>query len=134
VLNKDLTLNEIKYYTKDRSDAELPPGMDFYGPGMWGMVMKQMGSFDYQFTQLANDGKSADIVYINYDKEKGEDTKRVLGNVIISPDGKFTLDKMDITTKATASFLYPAKPGFLMMVDYLKKERSLGMKLVKLNY
>jgi hypothetical protein len=134
VLNKDLTLNEIKYYTKDRSDAELPPGMDFYGPGMWGMVMKQMGSFDYQFTQLANDGKSADIVYINYDKEKGEDTKRVLGNVIISPDGKFTLDKMDITTKASSSFLYPAKPGFLMMVDYLKKERSLGMKLVKLNY
>jgi hypothetical protein len=97
-------------------------------------VMKQMGSFDYQFTQLANDGKSADIVYINYDKEKGEDTKRVLGNIIISPDGKFTLDKMDITTKATSSFLYPAKPGFLMMVDYLKKERSLGMKLIKLNY
>ena len=134
VLNKDLTLSDIKYYTKDKSDVELPPGMDFYGPGLWGMMMKQMGSFDYQFTQMANDGKSADIVYINYDKEKGEDTKRVLGNIIISPDGKFTFDKIDITTKATASFLYPAKPGFLMMVDFLKKERTIGMKLIKLNY
>jgi len=75
-----------------------------------------------------------DVVYVNYDKEKGESTKRVLGNIIISPDGKFITDKIDITSKATASFLYPAKPGFLMMVDYLKKERSVGLKLVKLNY
>ena len=133
-LNKDLTLSEIKFVKKDKSDAELPLGADYMGPGLVGMIMKFNGSFDYQFTQTANDGKSHDIVYVNYDKEKGESTKRILGNIIITPDGKFIEDKIDITSKATSSFLYPAKPGFLMMVDYLKKEKTLGMKLVKLNY
>jgi hypothetical protein len=134
VLNADLTLTEIKFYPKDKSTVTLPPGADFYGPGMIGLLTKYVGGFDYQFTQMTNDGNSFDVVYIDYDKEKGESTKRILGNIIIDPDGKFNLDKMDITTKATSSFLYPAKPGYLMMVDFLKKEKSIGMKLIKLNY
>ncbi len=134
VLNPDFTLEEVKLFTKDKSSVTLPPGADFYGSGLIGMVTKMVGGFDYQFTQLTNDGKSSDVVYIDYDKEKGESTKRILGNIIISPDGKFTLDKMDITSKATSSYLYPAKPGYLMMVDFLRKEKTVGMKLVKLNY
>ena len=31
------------------------------------------------------------------------------------------------------SFLYPAKPGYVMIADYFKKKSQLGMKLVKLN-
>ncbi len=134
VLKPDFTLEEVKLYPKDKSNVTLPAGADFYGSGLIGMVTKAIGGFDYQFTQLSNDKKSFDIVYVDYDKEKGESTKRILGNIILSPDGKFNLDKMDITSKATSSFLYPAKPGYLMMVDFLRKEKSVGMKLVKLNY
>lgn len=133
-LNPDFTLNEIKFYAKDKSNVTLPAGADFYGSGMIGMITKAVGGFDYQFTQMTNDGKSFNVVFINYDKEKGETTKRMLGNIIISPDGKFNLDKIDITTKASSSFLYPAKPGYLMMVDHLRKEKTVGMKLIKLNY
>ncbi len=134
VLKPDFSLAEVKLYTKDKSNVSLPPGADFYGSGLIGMVTKSIGGFDYQFTQMTNDRKSFDIVYVDYDKEKGESTKRILGNIILSPDGKFNLDKMDITTKATSSYLYPAKPGYLMMVDFLRKEKTVGMKLVKLNY
>jgi hypothetical protein len=134
VINPDYTLSEVKIFTKDKSSCELPAGGDFYGAGMMGLVIKALGGFDYQFTQMTNDKQSFDVVYIDYDKEKGESMKRILGNIIITPDGKFNVDKMDITTKATASFLYPGKPGHLMMVDWLKKEKTLGMKLVKLNY
>src|SRR5205085_3694412 len=82
VLNPDLTLSEIKFYPKDKSTVTLPPGADFYGPGMIGLLTKYVGGFDYQFTQMTNDGNSFDVVYINYDKVKGESTKRVLGNII----------------------------------------------------
>jgi hypothetical protein len=134
VLNADFSIAEVKFYPKDKSDVTLPAGGGSLSAGMLGMLTKVLGGFDYQFTQLTNDGSSYDVVYIDYDKEKGESTKRILGNIIISQEGKFTLDKMDITSKATASYLYPAKPGYLMMVDYLKKEKTLGMKMVKLNY
>jgi hypothetical protein len=134
VVNPDLSLSDIKFYPKDKSSVEMPPGSAYLGAGLAGLIVKSMGGFDYQFTQMTNDGKSFDVVYINYDKEKGESTKRILGNIIISPDGKFNLDKMDISSKATESYLYPAKPGYLMMVDWIRKEKSLGMKLVKLNY
>jgi hypothetical protein len=134
VINPDFTLSEIKFYPKDKSSVEMPAGAANFGPGIAGMILKSQGGFDYQFTQMTNDNKSFDVVYIDYDKEKGESTKRILGNIIIAPDGTFTLDKMDITSKASSSFLYPSKPGHLMMVDWLKKEKTVGMKLVKLNY
>ncbi len=136
VLKPDFTLSEVKFYAKDKTPVGLPPGGDFLGAGLMGAMVKYIGGFDYQFTQQSNDGSSYDVVYIDYDKEKGESTKRVLGNVIISQDGTMKLDKMDITAKAKGmtSFVYPAKSGYVMMVDYLRKEKSVGMKLVKLNY
>jgi hypothetical protein len=73
------------------------------------------------------------VVYFNFDREKGEKTKRVLGNIIYKADGTFVIDKIDVSSKATASFVYPARPGYIMMVDFTKKEKQLAMKLIKLN-
>ena len=62
-----------------------------------------------------------------------EATKKVIGNISFGENGQFTIDKIDGSSSATSSFVYPAKPGYVMMVDYLKKQSQLGMKLVKLN-
>src|SRR5688572_20343254 len=133
VLNPDNSLAEIKLYEKDPSNVELMPGSGLQGAGLLGQQMKMTGGFDYQFMQKSNDGSNFNVVYVNYDKEKGESTKKVLGNVMVGNDGKFAQDKIDMTTKSTNSYIYPGKAGYLMMVDYLKKEKKLGMKLVKLN-
>ena len=67
------------------------------------------------------------------DKEKDEATKKIIGNISFGETGLFTIDKIDGTSNATSSYVYPAKPGYVMMVDYLKKQSQVGMKLVKLN-
>lgn len=132
-ITPEYTLNNIKFYGKDPSKAILPPGAGFAGAGMLGQVIKSQGDFDYQFLQRNNANSLFNVVYINYDKEKGEATKKIIGNISFGENGKFTIDKIDGSSSATSSFVYPAKPGYLMMVDYLKKQSQLGMKLVKLN-
>ena len=132
-LNPDYKLTGVKCFTKDESKVALPGGAGFAGAGLMGMFIKAYGGFDYQFMQRTDGSSLFNVVYINYDKEKGEATKKVIGNIGFGSGGQFTVDKIDGTSTATSSFVYPAKPGYVMMVDYLKKQKQLGMKLVKLN-
>jgi hypothetical protein len=132
-LDPDYKLTDIKFYPKDPSVAYVPPGAGLMGTGLLGMYFRQSGQFDYQFIQKNDANSQFNVVYINYDKEKGEATKKIIGNVAFGDNGQFKFDKIDGTSNATASYLYPAKPGYVMLVDYLKKEKKLGMKLVKLN-
>jgi hypothetical protein len=129
-LDPSYKLTDVKFYPKDESSAALPGAG---GTGLMGMYLKATGQFDYQFMQKNDANSQFNAVYINYDKEKGEKTKRIIGNMAFGDNGQFKLDKIDMTSTATASYLYPAKPGYLMMVDYLKKDKKLGMKLVKVN-
>ena len=129
-LDPSYKLTDVKFYPKDESQAMLP---GIGGAGLMGMYLKATGQFDYQFMQKNDANSQFNAVYINYDKEKGEKTKRIIGNMAFGDNGQFKLDKIDLTSSATSSYLYPAKPGYLMMVDYLKKEKKVGMKLVKVN-
>ena len=132
-LDPEYKLTDIKFYPKDPSVAYVPPGAGLMGTGLLGMYFRQSGQFDYQFIQKNDANSQFNVVYINYDKEKGEATKKIIGNVGFGDNGQFKFDKIDGTSNATSSFLYPAKPGYVMLVDYLKKEKKMGMKLVKLN-
>jgi hypothetical protein len=133
VLDPQYNINTIKFYAKDRSNAAVPNGGSFLGAGLLGQIFRAQGDFDYQFMQRSNDGSAFNVVYINYDKEKGEDTKKIIGNIAFGQNDKFALDKIDGTSKATASFVYPAKAGYVLMADHTKKDKKLGMRLVKLN-
>jgi hypothetical protein len=133
-LSPALELTTVKFYDKNKSNVGLQPGMEFYGTGMMGYFVKLMGGFDYQFIQVSNDKKEFNIAFTNWEKEKGEKAKKYIGNIIFNEKGEYTLDKIDVTNKAAAYFIYPAKPGHVMMVDWLRKEKTVGLKLVKLNY
>ncbi len=126
-------LTSVKFYAKDPSNAVLPPGTGFMGAGILGQIMKGQGDFDYQFMQKNDANTQFNVVYINFDKEKGEATKKVVGNIVFGDNGKYAVDKIDLTSTANYSYVYPAKPGYVMIADYFKKKGQLGMKLVKLN-
>ncbi len=133
VVNPDLSLDEVLQFNKDKSTVGLLPGSELYGPGITGYFMKAFGDFDYQFFANSSNKKSFNAVYVNYDKEKGEKAKKVIGNILLGEKQMVTFDQIDMASNASSAFLYPAKPGYIMMVDYLKKQKQLGMKLVKVN-
>ena len=108
-------------------------GTELYGPGIAGYFIKAQGGFDYQFFGNSSNGKTFNAVYVNYDKEKGEKSKKVVGNILLGQNQELSIDKIEMASNAPTAFLYPAKPGYIMMVDYLKKQKQLGMKLIKVN-
>lgn len=133
VLDPDYKLLDVQCFVKDESRLALPPGAGFSGAGLLGRFIKSYGGFDYQFTQQTEASSQFNVVYLNYDKEKGEAPKKVVGNIVFGEDGQFRLDRIEANSAATYSFVYPAKPGYVLMTDYLKKQKQLVMKLVKLN-
>ena len=134
-MDADLNPLAIQYYEKDGSSVKLPPGTDMAGTGLAGFVIKWIGGFDYQFLQQSNDGAAFNIAYINYDREKGSKTKTIVGNIFLPKDGTLSFDKVDITApKNTVFYLYPAQGNAVMVSQFLKKEKTLEFKLVKLNY
>lgn len=132
VVNPDLSLHEVLQFNKNKTNVTLMSGTEFYGAGVLGRFMKMHGNFDYQFFNSSANKKTFNAVYVDYDKEKGQKAKKVVGNIILTDKQMVTIDEVNIPFK-DSPFLYPAKPGYIMMVDYLKKEKQLGMKLVKMN-
>ena len=134
-LDPQAKLTNVKFYPKNITNAELPNGAGFLGAGLLGYIMKGQGDFDYQFLQKNDANTNFNAVYVNFDKEKGEAAKGYVGNIAFDENGKYTLDKIDLSssTGATAAYLYPAKPGYVMMADYFRKKSQLGMRLIKLN-
>jgi hypothetical protein len=125
----------IKYYEKDASSVALPEGAGVMGTGLLGQFTNWIGGFDYQFLQESNDGKTFNAAYINYDREKGEKSKTIVGNIFMAADGSINFDKVDITApKKTYLYLYPAPTGSVMLAEFQKKEKRLEFKMVKLNY
>ena len=137
LLEMDASFNPlaIKYYEKDGSSVGLQAGVDLMGAGFAGYYVKWTGGFDYQFLQQSNDGNAFNIAYINYDREKGEKAKTIVGNIFMPKDGTLSFDKVDITApKNTIFYLYPAQASSVMVTQYLRKQKKLEFKLVKLNY
>lgn len=125
----------LQYYEKDGSDVGLPPGAGTLGAGLLGYFVSSIGGFDYQFLQQSQDKSTFNIAYINYDREKGEKTKTIAGNIFLAKDGTLNFDKVDITAaKRTVLSLYPGQGSNIMLAEYNSKEKTLGLKLVKLNY
>ncbi|MDQ2773166.1 MAG: hypothetical protein M3Y54_21995 [Bacteroidota bacterium] len=132
-LDQDAKLTSVKFYPKTVTNAVLPSGTGFLSAGLLGQIMKMQGDFDYQFVQKNEENSKFNVVYVNFDKEKGEAAKTYVGNISFGDNGKYTVDKIEMPAGPTYSYLYPAKPGYVLIADYLKKKKTLDMRLVKVN-
>jgi hypothetical protein len=132
-LDPQATLTSVKFYPKNTIDATLPPGTGFMSAGLLGHIIKGRGDFDYQFLQRNDANTQFNVVYLNFDQEKGKDAQEYIGNIAFGDNGKYAVDKVNVKSTATRAFLYPAKPGYVMVADYYQKKSQLGLKLVKLN-
>ncbi len=102
------------------------------GSRMTGMFLKYMGDYDYSFTQMSKDKSKFSVGYVDYDKKKG-DSGWYFGSINYG-DGKLTTDKVKFDKKATWQYVYPGKPGYVMISEYYKKEKKLEFRMEKLNF
>jgi len=94
-----------------------------------------LGGFDYEFIEFNKDHSIFSIGYIDYVKLKGEDNKFIFGSITYT-DSKPTKDSVELkTVKEKKSIrVLPAKIGNIVIVEYSPKEKTLNMRIEKLNY
>jgi len=46
----------------------------------------------------------------------------------------FTVDKIDFDRKSTEFAVTRAKPGYVLIAEYFRKEKKFDMRLEKINY
>jgi hypothetical protein len=126
--NKDFKPVSMNFYPKGKKSVQLPSGVGFMSEGMIGMYIKAMGDFQYSFTQERDDKTSFSVGYF-YKEEK----TNYFGSLSYT-DGKFVKDKISLKTESTALRVYPAKPGYIMINEYFKKEKKFESRLEKINF
>jgi len=130
----DYSVRKLHVFEKDQNNFTLPKGMMLFNSKMMSYVAKSMGAFDFQFSQRSSDKSTFTVNYINYDRNKGEKGKNVLGTVIYTPEKVFAIDKLPLNRKSTDYFVYPAKEGYVLVSEYFQKEKRVESRLEKLNY
>jgi len=89
------------------------------------------GGFDYNYTQLNNDMTSFSVCYSDY--VRGKDYKGATFNSITYKNGKFTTDKIQTKSDASASTVLPGKQGQVLIIEYYRKAKKMEMHVEKLN-
>ncbi len=129
----EFDLTNIEVFKKGKSDFGLPPGAGLASSQLLGLYIKALGGFDYQFTQEAEDGSYFIIGYTDYLRVKGEKNKTYFG-AISNADGEYSKDEIDLKTKGARTRVFKAKDGHVLIVDYIKKEKRLDMRIEKINF
>jgi hypothetical protein len=130
----DYVLKKVHVFEKDKNVLQLPAGYGALSPRSLSYFAKAVGGFDYSFTQPSSDKSTFYVSYVNYDREKGEKGKNVLGTIVYTPEKVFSVDKLPMNRKSTLYFVYRAKEGYVMITEYFKKEKRLDTRLEKVNY
>jgi hypothetical protein len=117
-------------YKKESSSMSLR-GLDYYSQHMFALMVKALNGFDYSFTTYDNTGENFTVCYLDY--EKTSDYKGAILHALRYDGAKFREDKVQLKTKASSQRVFPAKPGYVSILEYFKKEKKLDFRLEKLN-
>jgi hypothetical protein len=92
------------------------------------------GWTDYMYSLKNEDNSEITFSFVDRDRLSPDAKKTDNFGQIKYKNGKFTIDKIPIkNTNADLSHVLPAKAGYVLQVNYFKKDKKLEMDLIKLN-
>lgn len=124
-------LDKVHVVEKNKSNIWLPEGYEFMRGHMLATLLKLDGSFDHCYTSVTPDRSNFNSVYVDYDREK--EGKYVVGIVGLNEAHEFSTDQYALTTKPNMFYVCEAKPGYVAIVEYFRKEKRLTIRLEKSN-
>ncbi len=130
-LDKEFNLVSTQVIEKQKNDYSFKGLVLGKGIKMISQVAKGKGYFDYAYNQVTDEGFM--IAYVNYERKKGKKNGFVFGGATYT-DGEYSFDKIDISNKGISTRVLQAKPGYVILMDYIRKEKTLEMRLEKINF
>ena len=132
--NSDYAIEKIQVFEKEKSTVALPSGSAMFSPKTVSYYAKSIGGFDYLFTQKAESEDQFVSYYLNFNRKKKDHDKNLLGSIICTPEKTFMVDQMKLNRKYTDYYVFNAKYGYVMIVEYAKKEKKMEARIEKINY
>jgi hypothetical protein len=134
-LTSEYKLNAVNIIAKKPNRVNLDESYTYVNQHVLAKMMRAEGYFDYTYTQNSADNSLVTVGYIDMEKVEGMATKKAVFNTInyTAEDGKYNYDKLVLSTKASWMNVYPAKPGFVLITEYFKKEKKLSYRLEPIN-
>jgi uncharacterized Zn finger protein len=129
-----MKLKDITIFEKEKTNVQLPSGYGTVDANLLGNIMKIYGQFDYSYTSISADKKTFNSAYINYDRDKEAGSSYTIGDIAYTKDQKLTIDKIKLTSKPTFFYVREAKPGYVAIFEYFRKEKKAILRLEKLNF
>jgi len=128
-------IKDVNVFEKEKVNIMLPSGWGAIDANLLGYMMKMYGNFDYAYTAVTADRKQFNSAYVNYDKhiKKDEGSKYIIGNISYTKDKKLVIDRINLKSKPTNFWVLQAKPGYVAILEYFRKEKKLTLRLEKLN-
>jgi hypothetical protein len=129
--DEQFAIKNAKIYDKYSNSVEMPSGASTLSPHTMALIAKAYGAFDYNFTLTDKEHTKFSVGYTDY--EKSGDDKGLNFHSISYNGGQTTDDKISLRSKAKWTTVFPAKPGFVTILEYFKKDKRLEFRLEKLN-
>lgn len=106
---------------------------DYGSPQLNAHIMKVLGAFDYINTQMDKQNDRFYANFLDYERFDNQEGKVAFTSIIQNED-KLTTDKIYLEDKKRHEIrALPAKIGYVLMLDYNKKEKKVDLHLEKLN-
>lgn len=130
--SSEFELIDVKVIEKDKVSLKLPGG-DWYTTRVLGRQIEAYGLFGYAFAKVGEDGKGFSVGYTDYAFEESR-TGQTFFNTLSYQDGEYIENKVEISSArgVTASRVYPAKEGYIMIAEYFKKDKKIVNRLEKI--
>ncbi len=128
--DSNFKLKEIKEFKKSISRA--PSLADFGSPQLNAHALKHFGAFDFQYTQVDRENDRFYACFIDYERLKGEKNKNAF-KTIIYDEGELSEDKIYLKRDGVEFRVLPGKMGTVLLLEYNKKAKELGLHFEKLN-
>ncbi len=131
-LNKDFKVEKMEVIEKSQN-SHVTPGIPIASSQTIGYLLDYFGHFDFSYLQQKEKPGEFTIGYVNFEKIKGEKNKLIFGGVTRT-EGEYAYDKMPISIKGSEVRVMEGKPGYICLMEYTKKEKSIDLRLEKINF
>jgi hypothetical protein len=103
---------------------------------MLGFIVKSMNEFDYEFTSRNKEKDKYSVLYFDSDKKEFDSKVKadIMLGIININEGILSYNKAPYSSNATKIWVSPAKPGYVTITEYFRKEKKLVYHLEPLSY
>jgi len=128
-------VKDYKIYEKRPTRINLGEGYGFANLQTIAYLCQTMGYFGYQFTLMDDETDTYDMIYSDRDTKDEDNGKKsdIMLGVVSMKNGKVENQRIPINSDAKYVTYLAAKPGYILIQEYYKKEKRLTVRLEKIN-